>query len=118
MSDASAQQSAGLDLWLAYQQHKLVIDVVGVLEVEAGLRLATRTHPIFELTGFHDRVQALILDLDAVSNLARALASDLGGALRSALWRPSRPQLCSHQQLRPSRRARSRSRPRQRPRTG
>jgi DNA-directed RNA polymerase specialized sigma24 family protein len=44
-SDVGSQQDQGLDLWLSYQHHKLVIDVIGTLEVEAGLReVLTPTH--------------------------------------------------------------------------
>jgi hypothetical protein len=37
-TDVGSPQDQGLDLWLSYQQHKLVIDVIGTLEIEAGLR--------------------------------------------------------------------------------
>ncbi len=170
MNDFESQQEKGLDLWLDYRNHALVIDIIGTLEVESGLRevmisarhadlvadlgcsldveaglavivpvaagvppsnellapnpqsaatadagqvnpeeaesdaillefrqaaaswspstrLATRAHPIFNLTGFHDRTENLFLNLRSVDELASELASELDRAQRRLLDR-------------------------------
>ncbi len=38
MSSVDAADQGGLDLWLACQQHKLVIDLIGTVEIQAALR--------------------------------------------------------------------------------
>ncbi|MDQ2879793.1 MAG: hypothetical protein M3Y48_00625 [Actinomycetota bacterium] len=173
MTDVASQREQGLDLWLTFQHHKLVIDVVGTLEVEASLRevliathhadlvtdlarcldiesglasivvagatpsteplipnsqptdsdpvaatspdhinveqakpdtalltflhataswtpstrLTMRTHPIFNIAGFHDRAQSLVLSLSATSDLASRLDHKLQPVLHRILDR-------------------------------
>lgn len=175
MSEVAFQREQGLDLWLAYQHDKLVIDIVGILEVEASLRevliathhadlvtdlarcldveaglasivpvdadvtpsaepfipnpqsagsepvaatrpdhvkveqtevdtvslrflhaaaswspstrLTMRTHPVFDIAGFHDRAQTLVLSLGTTRDLASGLDHKLEYVLRRILDR-------------------------------
>ncbi len=64
MSDVAFQREQGLDLWIAYQHHKLVIDVVGTLEVEASLR------EVLIATHHGDLVTDLARCLDVEAGLA------------------------------------------------
>jgi hypothetical protein len=79
----------GLDLWLAYQHHTLVIDVVGTLEVEAGLReLLIPTHHA-------DLVADLTRCLDIKTGLASItpVAADVTPSTPLPLpnWQPTDP---------------------------
>jgi hypothetical protein len=65
MNIVGSQQEQGLDLWLAYQHHKLVIDVIGALEVEAGLR-----EMLIPLTHHANLVTDLARYLDIEAGLA------------------------------------------------
>lgn len=65
MSDIGSQQEQGLDLWVTYQHHKLVVDVVGILEVEAGLR-----EMLIPLTHHANLVTDLARCLDVEAGLA------------------------------------------------
>jgi hypothetical protein len=151
MSDFDSHQERELNPWLDYQNHTLVIDIIGALEIGAGLRevlisarqadlvvdlvrcldieaglgaivpvvttteqvnaeeaksgailreflqgaafwntgtrLATRTHPIFSLTGFHERTQTLFLNLRSAGELAGELDRELDRVLRRFLDR-------------------------------
>jgi hypothetical protein len=83
------QREQGLDLWLAYQHHTLVIDVVGTLEVEAGLReLLIPTHHA-------DLVADLTRCLDIKTGLASItpVAADVTPSTPLPLpnWQPTDP---------------------------
>jgi hypothetical protein len=70
MSDVSSQQEQELDLWLAYQHHRLVIDVMSTLEVEAGLR------EVLIPTHHADLVTDLARCLDVEAGLASIVPTD------------------------------------------
>ncbi|MGH3855609.1 MAG: hypothetical protein ACRDR6_19390 [Pseudonocardiaceae bacterium] len=70
MTDVASQQEQGLDLWLTYQHHKLVIDIVGTLEVEASLR------EVLIATHHADLVTDLAQCLDIEAGLASIVVAE------------------------------------------